>query len=63
MTGALETFKMGICATWTLGKKLCIINITLTMDAFEPFRVLAQKQDPSPLPYLQQKGKHHLISI
>jgi fumarylacetoacetase len=25
------------------------------MDALEPFRVLSPKQDPSPLPYLQQK--------
>jgi fumarylacetoacetase len=30
----------------------------VTMDALEPFRVLSPKQDPSPLPYLQQKGKH-----
>jgi fumarylacetoacetase len=28
------------------------------MDALEPFRVPSPKQDPSPLPYLQQKGKH-----
>jgi fumarylacetoacetase len=30
----------------------------VTMDALEPFRVQSPKQDPSPLPYLQQKGKH-----
>jgi fumarylacetoacetase len=30
----------------------------VTMDALEPFRVPSPKQDPSPLPYLQQKGKH-----
>ncbi len=30
----------------------------VTMDALEPFRVGSPKQDPSPLPYLQQKGKH-----
>jgi fumarylacetoacetase len=30
----------------------------VTMDALEPFRVSSPKQDPSPLPYLQQKGKH-----
>ncbi len=30
----------------------------VTLDALEPFRVLSPKQDPSPLPYLQQKGKH-----
>ncbi|SDX88012.1 fumarylacetoacetase [Flavobacterium degerlachei] len=30
----------------------------VTMDALEPFRVLSPKQNPSPLPYLQQKGKH-----
>jgi fumarylacetoacetase len=30
----------------------------VTMDALEPFRVQSPKQDPSPLPYLKQKGKH-----
>lgn len=30
----------------------------VTMDALEPFRVASPKQNPSPLPYLQQKGKH-----
>lgn len=30
----------------------------VTMDALEPFRVPSPKQNPSPLPYLQQKGKH-----
>jgi fumarylacetoacetase len=30
----------------------------VTIDALEPFRVKGPKQDPSPLPYLQQKGKH-----
>ncbi|WP_369764818.1 fumarylacetoacetase [Flavobacterium sp. WC2429] len=30
----------------------------VTMDALEPFRVPGPKQNPSPLPYLQQKGKH-----
>ena len=30
----------------------------VTMDALEPFRVLGPKQNPSPLPYLQKKGKH-----
>jgi len=31
----------------------------ITMDALEPFRTKGPKQDPSPLPYLQQKGKHN----
>jgi fumarylacetoacetase len=30
----------------------------VTMDALEPFRVASPKQEPTPLPYLQQKGKH-----
>ncbi len=30
----------------------------VTMDALEPFRIASPKQNPSPLPYLQQKGKH-----
>lgn len=30
----------------------------VTMDALEPFRTKGPKQNPSPLPYLQQKGKH-----
>ncbi|WP_369769259.1 fumarylacetoacetase [Flavobacterium sp. WC2416] len=30
----------------------------VTMDALEPFRVPGPKQNPSPLPYLLQKGKH-----
>ncbi|WP_418262744.1 fumarylacetoacetase [Flavobacterium faecale] len=30
----------------------------ITLDALEPFRVPGPKQSPSPLPYLQQKGKH-----
>lgn len=30
----------------------------VTMDALEPFRVKSPKQQPKPLPYLQQKGKH-----
>ncbi|GIZ08591.1 fumarylacetoacetase [Flavobacterium sp. UMI-01] len=30
----------------------------VTMDALEPFRTSSPKQNPSPLPYLQQKGKH-----
>jgi len=30
----------------------------VTMDALEPFKVASPKQDPSPLPYLQQKGKN-----
>jgi fumarylacetoacetase len=29
----------------------------VTMDALEPFRTKGPKQDPSPLPYLQTKGK------
>ena len=28
------------------------------MDALEPFRVESPKQDPKPLPYLFQEGKH-----
>jgi fumarylacetoacetase len=28
------------------------------MDALEPFRTKGPKQNPMPLPYLQQKGKH-----
>ena len=28
------------------------------MDALEPFRTKSPKQEPTPLPYLQQKGKH-----
>ncbi len=30
----------------------------VTMDALEPFRTASPKQNPSPLPYLLQKGKH-----
>lgn len=30
----------------------------VTLDALEPFRTKGPKQDPTPLPYLQQKGKH-----
>ncbi|MFY7671752.1 fumarylacetoacetase [Tenacibaculum sp. MEBiC06402] len=30
----------------------------VTLDALEPFRVDNPKQEPKPLPYLQQKGKH-----
>jgi fumarylacetoacetase len=30
----------------------------VTMDALEPFRVESPKQNPTPLPYLQQKGNH-----
>ncbi|HEU0137524.1 MAG TPA: fumarylacetoacetase [Flavobacterium sp.] len=30
----------------------------ITMDALEPFRTKGPKQNPTPLPYLQQKGKH-----
>jgi fumarylacetoacetase len=30
----------------------------VTLDALEPFRTKAPKQNPTPLPYLQQKGKH-----
>lgn len=29
----------------------------VTLDALEPFRVESPKQEPEPLPYLQQKGK------
>ena len=30
----------------------------VTMDALEPFRAKGPIQEPTPLPYLQQKGKH-----
>lgn len=30
----------------------------VTMDALEPFRIKGPKQDPTPLPYLQQNGKY-----
>ncbi|CAM4007411.1 fumarylacetoacetase [Flavobacterium weaverense] len=30
----------------------------VTMDALEPFKTKGPKQEPTPLPYLQQKGKH-----
>jgi len=30
----------------------------VTMDALEPFRTKSPKQEPTPFPYLQQKGKH-----
>lgn len=30
----------------------------VTMDALEPFRTKGPKQEPTPLPYLQLKGKH-----
>lgn len=30
----------------------------VTMDALEPFRCASPKQDPTPLPYLQQTGDH-----
>jgi fumarylacetoacetase len=38
-------------------KNFCLFYLSLivTMDALEPLEFLAQKQDPSPLPYLQQK--------
>jgi fumarylacetoacetase len=46
-----------------LAKKLAssISPWIITMDALEPFRVSSPKQDPSPLPYLQQKESIHLI--
>jgi fumarylacetoacetase len=31
----------------------------ITLDALEPFRSKGPKQDPAPLPYLQQKGKNN----
>ncbi len=31
----------------------------ITLDALEPFRTKGPKQDPAPLPYLQQKGKNN----
>jgi fumarylacetoacetase len=39
-----------------LAKNFAFLNFSwiITMDA-EPFRVSSPKQDPSPLPYLQQK--------
>lgn len=30
----------------------------VTLDALEPFRVASPKQEPTPLPYLQQEGDH-----
>jgi fumarylacetoacetase len=30
----------------------------VTLDALEPFRTKSPNQEPTPLPYLQQKGKH-----
>lgn len=30
----------------------------VTLDALEPFRVASPKQEPAPLPYLQQEGNH-----
>src|SRR6478736_1592650 len=30
----------------------------VTLDALEPFRTKSPKQEPMPLPYLQQKGRH-----
>lgn len=30
----------------------------VTMDALEPFRTKSPRQEPKPLPYLQQSGKH-----
>ena len=30
----------------------------VTLDALEPFRIESPKQDPTPFPYLQQKGKN-----
>lgn len=30
----------------------------VTLDALEPFRVASPKQEPTPLPYLQQTGNH-----
>lgn len=30
----------------------------VTLDALEPFRVASPKQEPAPLPYLQQEGDH-----
>jgi fumarylacetoacetase len=48
-----------------LAKKFCIINITLDCyyGCIGAFRVPSPKQDPSPLPYLQQKENIHSISI
>jgi fumarylacetoacetase len=51
---------------WTLLGKSFASSISpwiVTMDALEPFRVPSPKQDPSPLPYLQQKENIHSISI
>ncbi len=44
-----------------LGKNFAtsISSWIVTMDALEPFRAKGPKQDPSPLPYLQQKGKNN----
>jgi hypothetical protein len=55
---------MGICAAWTFLAKVLHhqYHLVVTMDALEPFRVPSPKQDPSPLPYLQQR-KIHSISI
>jgi fumarylacetoacetase len=49
----------GICATWTLSKKFCIINITLDCyyGCLEPFRVLAQNKIQSTTLFAT-KGKH-----
>jgi fumarylacetoacetase len=56
---SLETFKMGICAAWTLLGKSFASSISpwiVTMDALEPFRVLAQKDQVHYL--ICTKGKH-----
>ncbi|MBX9806695.1 MAG: fumarylacetoacetase [Flavobacteriaceae bacterium] len=44
-----------------LGKNFAtsISSWIVTMDALEPFRTKGPKQDPAPLPYLQQKGKNN----
>jgi fumarylacetoacetase len=57
MTGALRHSKMGICAAWTLlGKSFASsISPDCYYGCIGAFRVPSPKQDPSPLPYLQQK--------
>lgn len=35
----------------------------VTMDALEPFKTKGPKQEPTPLPYLQQKENIHMIFI
>jgi fumarylacetoacetase len=58
MTGAPRHSKMGICAAWTLLGKSFASSISPWLLLWMHWSLPSPKQDPSPLPYLQQKEKH-----